>query len=114
MKVLNLDDLGAVTRQVTINGVKYDIQDISVEDFIKTTKQAEAFLEREKAGEEVNPSERMEATIVTVKLHIPSIDEAILRGLSMEKLGILSRFMQGLMDEELVKGASDAPAEAKN
>jgi hypothetical protein len=96
-KILNLDNLGAKEeRQLVLGGKEYRIKEMSVEDFIESSKTAEK-LENEKSV-----VVQMEAAIKLIKRAVPDIKEAELRALSMEQLAAVSRFVRGEDPEKIV------------
>lgn len=103
MKTLNLDNLSKVTRNLILNGVTYEVQEMTVENFIETTKAADALLEKKN----ITIEEQMEASIGLIKRSIPNIEEEVLRKMTLEQLGTLSKFLRGELDDE---GAEEHPA----
>ena len=103
MKILNIDALAKATRSITLGGVTHEIKEMTVENFIETTKQAEA-LEKEGGA---TFSDQIEATISMIKRSIPTIEEAQLRALSIEQLVMVSKFLRGELDGEEVAEEGD-------
>lgn len=107
-KLLNLDQLNAKeVREVQIGGATYQIKEMSVEDFIETTRVAE---EMEK---EESYAKQLHATVKLVKRAIPSIDETVLLGLSLDQLRALTAFIRG-EDPAQIVGEQASGAEQGN
>jgi CCR4-NOT transcriptional regulation complex NOT5 subunit len=97
-KLLNLNQLSPKeVREVQIGDKTYSLKEMSVEDFIETTKVAEAM------ESETSYAKQLTATITLVKRSIPEIDETILLNLSLEQLQALTAFIRGASPEELIK-----------
>lgn len=95
MKVLNLDALAPAKRTLTLNGKTHAIEEMTVENFIATTKEAE---DLEKKGGEVTFADQIEATIGMILRSIPTLPREELRRLSIEQLSVISKFLRGEMD----------------
>lgn len=93
MNVLNLDDLSKARRTITLGGKDYEVVDMTVENYIETTKKAKEL------GENPNEIEQMEAYIEMISRSIPGLEAKVLRGLSVEKLMMILRFLSGTLDE---------------
>ena len=92
-KILNIDAISAPNRILSLAGKDYPIDDLTVENFIATTKEAE------RLKDEKNQGVQMEATIDMIMRSIPTIERGTLTALSLDKLLIIVRFVQGEMDE---------------
>lgn len=105
-KLLNLNQLSPKeVREVQIGEKLYSIKEMSVEDFIETTRVAEAM------ETEMSYAKQLNATIGLVKRSIPEIEESILLQLSLEQLRALTAFVRGEDPDKLV---NPEPAEAGN
>ncbi len=104
-KILNIDSFAKDERSVKLGGVEYPIVEMTVENFIETSKQAAAL-------EEATLVEQIEATIVMIMRSIPTVPEATLRAIKLEHLQTIIAFIRG---DHLVEGVedTDAPAEKK-
>lgn len=96
IKILNLDTLPtkAPRRQVTLGGVSYDVQEMSVEDFIETN------LAAERLEADNNPKAQMAEMVASVKRAVPTVPVDELNRLPLEKLGVLVAFIRGIFDPE--------------
>jgi hypothetical protein len=113
-KILDLDKFGGdAERTITIAGVEYPVVEMSFENFVETTKQAQ----RLQADPNATTADHMEASVAMIQRTVPTIPAEILRGLSLVKLGVIVKFLHGELDAELEKTAADAAeagaAEAK-
>lgn len=89
MKVLNLDKLAvAQKRQLVIAGVKYAIEEMTVSNFIETTKAAERL---------ANASilDQVEATIDLVLRSVPTVSREVLGVMPLETLQTVVAFVRG-------------------
>lgn len=102
-KILNLDKIAPKeNRELHLGGQVYQVRDMSVEDFIETSRLAER-LEDEKSF-----AVQMEASIQIIQRAVPTIDVAVLKQLSLEQMSAVSRFVRG---EEV--GADEGATEGK-
>ena len=96
-KILNLNTLSAKeSREVQIGEVVYAIKEMSVEDFIETTRVAE---EMEK---ETSYGKQLKATVSLIKRAIPDAPEKTLYALSLEQLRALTSFIRGEDPEKIM------------
>lgn len=101
-KLLNLNQLSAKeTREVQIGDKTYIVREMSVEDFIETTRVAEAM------ESETSYAKQLSATIELIQRSIPDINTAVLMSLSLEQLKGLAAFTRGESPESIV-GAHEA------
>ena len=108
-KLLNLNQLSAKeVREVQIGETVYQIKEMSVEDFIETTRIAE---EMEK---ESSYAKQIKATVDLVKRSIPNIDVGLLMALSLDQLRGLTAFIRGEDPEVIVKATEAVNAEQKD
>jgi len=102
-KILNLDTLSAKeTREVQIGGKTYPIKEMSVEDFIETTRTAEQM------ETESSYAKQIQETIRLIKRSIPEIEETVLMGLSLEQLRGLTAFIRGADPEKIIEAEQAA------
>lgn len=108
-KVLDLDKFGGdAERTITILGKTYPVEEMTVENFIQTTKDAE----RLEADKEATYADQLVSTIAMIQRSVPSISAEELQKLSLTKMGVIVKFLNGDMDEELEKAAEAQAAEA--
>lgn len=106
-KLLNLNQLSAKeTREVQIGDKTYVVKEMSVEDFIETTRVAEAM------ENETSYAKQLTATIDLIKRSIPNIETSVLMSLSLEQLKGLAAFTRGETPESIV-GAHEAQGATK-
>jgi hypothetical protein len=80
---------------------------MSVEDFIETTRVAEAM------ENETSYAKQLTATIDLIKRSIPNIETSVLMSLSLEQLKGLAAFTRGETPESIV-GAHEAQGATKD
>ena len=106
MKTLNLDAFAAAVRTITLGGKSYNVVEMTVENFIETTKAADALA----ANTDATIADQIEATIAMIQRSVPDLTTAQLRGLNFDQLGTINKFLRGEFD-----GTEAAPApEAAN
>lgn len=104
-KILDLDKFGVdAQRTITIAGVEYPVVEMTFENFVQTTKEAQEL----EANLAATPADHMEASIRMVRRTVPSIPEDVLRGLSLTKIGVIIQFLNGELDAELDRTATEA------
>lgn len=99
MKTLNLDALAKTNRTITLGGKEYVVEEMTVENFIETTKAAE------KLGDNATFIEQMEAAIEMILRSVPTIERDVLKKLSLEQLTTIVKFVRGDLD------GTEAPAQ---
>ena len=103
MKVLNLDKLATKQgRKLVIAGVSYPIEEMTVSNFIETTKAAERIANAPVA-------EQIEATIEMVLRSVPTLSQDVLKGMSLDTLQVIVSFVRGdEVEEAEVEGGEEA------
>jgi hypothetical protein len=105
-KILNLDALSqGDAREVVIGGVSYEVPDMTVDNFVETTRIAQKLA----ADESATVADQIDAAVEMVARCIPTIDVAVLRKLSLQKLNAITAFIRG-EDVEKVEAAAHAAA----
>lgn len=100
-KTLNISTLAKENRTVVIGDVTYKIRQMNVQDFIELTKTAEDLESREASF-----SEQLEANIKSI-IGMTDIPDEVLRGLTLEQLGLLSSHVRGV---DVTAGAEETTA----
>jgi hypothetical protein len=104
MKVLNLDKLAKKEgRELVIFGKTYEVEGMTVANFIETTRVAEQL------AEEPSLVKQVEATIDMIARSVPSVDKADLAKLELVQLQAIVKFIRG----EEVEGVEGAAAQAE-
>lgn len=111
MKTLNLDVLAKANRTITLGGKTYEVVEMTVENFIETTKAAE------RLGDDSTFVDQVEATIEMILRSVPSIERDTLKKLSLEQLTTIVKFIRGDMDgedsgEDSGEGEGEQPGKA--
>jgi len=101
VKTLNLDELAAVERTITIKGETHNVTEMTVGNFLDTSKEADE-LEKIK-----DPAKQLESTIRLIRRSVPTLTEETLRSMSFEKLFTVVKFIQGEMDKEMHDAATE-------
>ena len=110
MNVLNLDELATITRTITLGGVAHPVEDLTVEGFIATSKEAKEL----ESNEGRTLSDMVIATIRIIRRSVPTLSEEALNKLTLEKLTLVSKFLRGELEKDVVASETTAPGEAKN
>jgi hypothetical protein len=92
-KFLNLDEVAAPQKTVKIAGNEYQVIDMTVENFIETTRLSQS-------GIEVTADVQFEQAVKMLSRYIPDAPEAVLRGLTFQKLEVLMKFVTGELEAE--------------
>jgi hypothetical protein len=104
MKILNLDKLSIKEeRELVIGGQAYPIEEMTVSNFVETTRAAERI-----AAAGVSIAEQIDATIEMIVRSIPTLQKEVLQGLTLEKLQVITAFVRG-DDVDGVEQAGEAP-----
>jgi hypothetical protein len=115
MKILNIDQLAQVKRQVFFKGINHDVKETSVQQFIDSLKAAE---DLEEAAKDTGKPERLSAQVETsVKVigeSIPTMSLDELKKCPIEVLSTLLKFIRGEMDpDEATAPAVEGTVEKK-
>jgi hypothetical protein len=94
MKALNLDVLSREVRTITLGGLDHEVIDMTVEDFIETSR---AIDELEK---DTSVTSQLESSIAMICRRVPTLTPEQLKKLSLEKLTLILKFIKGDMDDE--------------
>lgn len=109
-KILNLDELEASVDKVLIfKGVSHEYRPYTVGEFITVMKTAEA---RDKAGEH-SVSESVEYMVETINRSFPTVSSDDLRGLSLDRLRLITDFVNGVNEEEAIAPSPEGEEAAK-
>ena len=88
-KILNLDNIKpAHTRVVQLFGEKHEVLDMTVENFIATSDDAQKM-------KELPLHEQMKATVEMICRSIPSAPAERLSKMSLEQLAVITAFIRG-------------------
>lgn len=108
-KVLNIDEyVPAGTgeqRVLSIKGKDHPVLEMTVENFIVTTKEARRLDESNAPMDD-----QIEATIEMIRRYVPTLERADLVGYSMPKLSTIVAFVRG---DDLERAAAAAEAAAR-
>ena len=94
MKTLNIDALAKANRTLTLKGITYDVPEMSVENFIETSRAQEAL------GENPTIAQQIEEGVALIRRFVPDVPEAVLRKLPLESLTTIINFVRGDLDDE--------------
>lgn len=105
-KILNVDALSKQEREIVLGGNSYPVEEMSVENFIATTRKAE-----ELAKGEGSIADQIESAVELVHRSVPTAPLELLRRVSLTNLQTLVQFVRG--DElEQVEEQEEPVAEA--
>ena len=110
MKILNIESITSeVARTITLKGVSHPVIEMTVENFVDTTKHAER-LEKENAS----IVEQIEATAESILRSVPTLDRKEIYAMSLKQLGVIYRFISGEDEfEDFPDAISDEKGEEK-
>ena len=103
-QILNIDSLATPMRVLTLGGVEYPVLDLTVENFIATSVSAERMKAAGAGG-----VEQIKETIEMLRRSIPTMPEGALEKLSIEKIGVVVQFVQGVLDPEILNPSASVP-----
>lgn len=107
-KILNLDKLSAKeTRELRLGGKTYKVKEMSVEDFIETTRMAE------KLEGETSFAVQMEATIELIQRSVPEVSTEELKNLTIDQLRAVTAFIRGEDPEKIAAAEAKEDGEKK-
>jgi hypothetical protein len=90
MKVLNLDKISAANqRKLVLGGVELVVQEMTVANFIETTRAAESL------PADASLATQVEATVEMVLRSVPTATREMLSSLSLEVLQTIVAFIRG-------------------
>lgn len=90
MKVLNLDKLSKKEgKEIVLFGNTHHVDGMTVENFIETTRAAEAL------AEETSLVKQVEATIDMITRSVPTVERDDLKKLALEQLQAIVAFIRG-------------------
>jgi hypothetical protein len=113
MKILNIDAFAQITRQISLGGVAYPIEETSVQQFIDNLKAAEALEATDPAAKE-NVAKNFEQAIASIKEAIPTLPEEKIRALKLPAMTAVLQFIRGELDLTETPGAAgESDAEKK-
>lgn len=101
-KFLNLDEIAAPEKTVKIGGKEYQVLDMTVENFIETTRATQS-------GKEATPDEQFEQAVKMLSRYIPDAPVETFKRLTFEKLNVLMKFVTGELEAEA--GSTEGAAE---
>ena len=92
--VLNLDDIQPLRKVIEHLGVRYEMREVTVSEFIESSRQAKAMEEeRIKQGKDITPDEFLERMVEMVKQGFPDIPDEVLNKMGMAKLSAVFAFI---------------------
>jgi hypothetical protein len=112
MKVLNLDGFAQVKRQLELKGVKHDVLETNVQQFINNLQAAEALASKgEKTPETL--SRQVIASVDAILESVPTLKREDLLARPIEALTAIMKFIRGEMDPDVnaTTAGEDAAAE---
>ena len=108
VKFLDLDALAPKeVFRIKLNGKEHEMKQMTVEDFVWATKEAEM---RENSG---SPVEMISMMIDVLKRQFPTIEEDEFRGIGFEKLAAILDFTRKVAEEGSEAAIQEAAAEGK-
>jgi hypothetical protein len=108
-KILNIDTLSSDQRTIVLGGVEHEVLEMSVENFIATTKQAELLQSTDAAL-----TAQVESAIDLIQRSVPSAPRETLLKLKLRHLQTIVAFVRGddVQEEALAQPEAQA-AEGK-
>lgn len=94
MEILNIDAFAQTTRQISMGGKTYPVEEPTVQQFIDNLKIAEA-LEKSAADNLPTMSGAFESAVKTIQEAIPTLPEAEIRKLKLPAMTAVLQFVRG-------------------
>lgn len=107
-KLLNLDDFEKVERTLVIGGTRYHVEEMSVEDLVKT----QVAIKKISNGEVKDPMDQIELMVEIISSRFPEAGKEVFRKLSIGKLNAIYEWLS-MPAEEIVKAATEAEEKGK-
>jgi hypothetical protein len=111
MKILNIDALVSSSRQISMAGKTYTVEEPSVQQFIDNLKAAEQ-LEKESTGDKTL-SESFDTAVKVLSQAIPTMEESVIRGLKLPAMMAVLQFVRGELDPDLIAAPAEGAEEKK-
>lgn len=113
MKILNVDALTQISRQISIGGKTYPVLEPMVQEFIDNLKAAEAIEDARAAGVEtpekqLRMSEAMEQGLETIFKSIPSLPKELLLKQGVVAVMAILQFIRGELDPSVIEAQQKA------
>jgi hypothetical protein len=106
MKILNIDAFTLSTRQISLGGKTYAVEEPSLQEYIDTLKASES-LEAESDGK-VNLAESFEGAVKAICKAIPTMPVEVVKALKLPAMTAVLQFIRGEID-----GEGEAPVEGE-
>lgn len=110
MDILNLDDVVAPRRSITLNGTRHQVNPTTVEGFVKSVRALQA-LEKKAGG--ADAAAQIELAMDSIQHSVPSMTREVLGALTLEQLGKINLFLRGELDDQAHKTAEGSEGEKK-
>lgn len=88
-KILNLDALSTPQRELVLGGVTYPFPEMTVENFIETTRISQAI------SADATLADQISATVDMIVRSVPNLPRAALVGVSLKTLSVITAFVRG-------------------
>ena len=98
MKILNIDAFALSTRQISLGGKTYAVEEPSLQEYIDSLKASEA-IETDPSGE-VNLVESFEGAVKAIAKAIPSMPIETVKALKLPAMTAVLQFIRGEIDGE--------------
>lgn len=103
-KLLNIDTLTSEKRTIVLDGKEYDVEEMSVNNFLETTKAAE-LLQDSRAG----LSAQVESAVDLIVRSVPGVPRETLKKVALRNLQTIVAFVRG--DEVEAIAEPELPSE---
>jgi len=108
MEILNLDEVVTPSRSITWQGIKHTVQPTTVEGFIKSVR---AIKELEKSEDGTDVARQMELSIDAITTTVPTLTAEIIRGMTLEQMGKINRFLRGEYDKKAMESVAESQSD---
>lgn len=113
MKILNIDQYANTSRQLTMGGNVYPIEEPTVQQFIDNLKAAEDLEKQSVQGAIAPLSDSFEQAVKTILQAVPTIPESLVRSFKLPAMTAVLQFIRGELDPDVVAPADAEGADAE-
>lgn len=103
-KFLNLDEYAKPTKEFSLNGKNYKINNLSVGDFIKVSKMQQQI---EEAGDKTTMEDLYNLSIEIILSAVPELTKEELYKLTSEQLNALAKYIQETETDKVTEEAKN-------
>lgn len=105
-KILNLDELAPVGKELTYGGKTYQLKPLSMREFINITQKTEVIEKKAKSGN-LTVSEQMEFQLSVISSAIPEMSKETLDSLEMRHIEAIMNYVKDSAEDMAEEGGAE-------